>query len=95
MSAEVAGAFAAGAVAVVVGDSFLLAKCWRTRTVLGGILAAVGIALVGLAVASRLTGSAGDAALLVAGAFSVMGWVLYGLGQAFERLLDDEPEDEA
>ena len=90
-----AGAFAAGAVAVVVGDSWLLAKCWRTRTVLGGILAAVGIALVGLAVASRLTGGAGDAALLVAGAFSVMGWVLYGLGQAFERLLDDEPEDEA
>ena len=62
---------------------------------LGGILAAVGIALVGLAVASRLTGGAGDAALLVAGAFSVMGWVLYGLGQAFERLLDDKSEDEA
>ena len=90
-----AGAFAAGAVAVAVGDSWLLAKCWRTRTVLGGILAAVGIALVGLAVASRVSGGAGGAALLIAGAFSVMGWVLYGLGQAFERLLDDEPEDEA
>ena len=90
-----AGAFAAGAVAVVVGDSWLLAKCWRTRTVLGGILAAVGIALVGLAVASRLTGGAGGAALLIAGAFSVVSGVLYGIGQAFERLLDDEPEDEA
>jgi hypothetical protein len=91
----VPGAFAAGAVAVVVGDSWLLANCWRTRTVLGGILAAVGIALVGLAVASRLSGGAGDAALLIAGAFSVVGCVLYGLGQAFERLLDDEPEDDA
>ena len=90
-----AGAFAAGAVAVAVGDSWLLAKCWRTRTVLGGILAAVGIALVGLAVASRLSGGAGGAALLIAGAFSVVGGVLYGIGQAFERLLDDEPEDEA
>jgi hypothetical protein len=82
-------------VAVVVGDSWLLAKCWRTRTVLGGILAAVGIALVGLAVASRISGGAGVAALLIAGAFSVVGCVLYGIGQAFERLLDDEPEDEA
>jgi len=91
----VAGAFAAGAVAVVVGDSWLLAKCWRTRTVLGGILAAVGIALVGLAVASRLSGGAGGAALVIAGAFSVVSGVLYGIGQAFERLLDDEPEDEA
>ena len=90
-----AEAFAAGAVAVVVGDSWLLAKCWRTRTVLGGILAAVGIALVGLAVASRLTGGAGGAALLIAGAFSVVGCVLYGLGQGFERLLDDKPDDEA
>ena len=90
-----AGAFAAGAVAVVVGDSWLLAKCWRTRTVLGGILAAVGIALVGLAVASRVSGGAGGAALLIAGAFSVVGCVLYGLGQAFERLLHDKPEDEA
>ena len=90
-----AGAFAAGAVAVVVGDSWLLAKCWRTRTVLGGILAAVGIALVGLAVASRVSGGAGGAALLIAGAFSVVGGVLYGIGQAFERLLDDEREDEA
>ena len=90
-----AGAFAAGAVAVAVGDSWLLAKCWRTRTVLGGILAAVGIALVGLAVASRLSGGAGGAALLIAGAFSVVGGVLYGIGQAFERLLDDEREDEA
>jgi len=91
----VAGAFAAGAVAVAVGDSWLLAKCWRTRTVLGGILAAVGIALVGLAVASRLSGGAGGAALVIAGAFSVVSGVLYGIGQAFERLLDDEPEDEA
>ena len=90
-----AGAFAAGAVAVVIGDSWLLAKCWRTRTVLGGILAAVGIALVGLAVASRLSGGAGGAALVIAGAFSVVSGVLYGIGQAFERLLDDEPEDEA
>ena len=90
-----AGAFAAGAVAVAVGDSWLLAKCWRTRTVLGGILAAVGIALVGLAVASRLSGGAGGAALVIAGAFSVVSGVLYGIGQAFERLLDDEPEDEA
>jgi hypothetical protein len=88
-------AFAAGAVAVAVGDSWLLANCWRTRTVLGGILAAGGIALVGLAVASRLRGGAGGAALLIAGALSVVGCVLYGLGQAFERLLHDKPEDEA
>jgi hypothetical protein len=90
----VAWAFAAGAVAVVIGDACLLVKCWSTGTVLGGALAAIGIALVALAVASRLTGGAGDTALVIAGAFLVVGWVLYGLGQAFERLFDEQPEDE-
>ena len=87
--------FAAGAVALVIGDAWLIAKCWGTGTVLGGGIGVVGIALVALAVVSRLGGGAGGAALVIAGAFSVVSGVLYGIGQAFERLLDDEPEDEA
>ena len=87
--------FAAGAVALVIGDAWLIAKCWGTGTVLGGGIGVVGIALVALAIVSRLRGGAGDTALVIAAAVLVVGCVLYGLGQAFERLLDEKPEDEA
>jgi hypothetical protein len=91
----VAWAFAASAVALVIGDAWLIAKCWSTGTVLGGALGAVGVALVALAIVSRLRGGAGDTALVIAAAVLVVGCVLYCLGQALERLLDEKPKDEA
>jgi divalent metal cation (Fe/Co/Zn/Cd) transporter len=71
----------------------LLALSWRSRTVLGELLGAVGIPIVGFALVS---GPSGDsvAALVIAVVFLVIGSALYGLGQAFERLLDADPEDE-
>jgi hypothetical protein len=90
----IAGALAAGGAAVVVGDVVLLVVSWRSRAVLGGLLGAVGIPIVGLA---RVSGPSRDsaAALVIALVLLVVGSVLYGLGQAFERLLDTAPEDEA
>ena len=86
---------AAGVVAVAIADLSLVAICWRRRTVLGGVAAAVGIPLVAFAIIiSGLRGRAATAAvLLVALIFLIVASALYGLGQAFERLLDEEPED--
>ena len=72
----------------------MLAISWRSRTVLAGLLGAVGIPIVGFPL---LSGPSGDsvAAVVIAFVFLVVGSALYGLGQAFERLLDAAPEDEA
>jgi len=80
---------------VVAGDVWLVVICWKRRTVLGGVAGVVGIALVAFAVASGLRGSAAEAALMIAVIFLILGTALYRLGQALERLLDDEPEDGA
>jgi hypothetical protein len=80
-------------VAIAAGNLALLAVCWRSRTVLGGLLAAIGVALVGLAIASGPGRGAGGVALLSAGVALVIGTVLFAIGQAVQRLLDDEPEE--
>jgi hypothetical protein len=88
------GALAASGAAVAAGDVVLLAISWRSRTVLGGLLGAVGIPIVAFALVS---GPSGDsvAAVVIALVLLVVGSALYGVGQAFERLLDADPEDEA
>jgi hypothetical protein len=90
-SADVAAALAAGAVAVAAADLWLVTICWQRRAVLGGILGAVGIPLVAFAIASGLTGSTGEAALVIALVLLIVGGALYALGQALERLLEQEP----
>ena len=54
---------------------------------------ASGIALVGFAIASGPTGSAGEAALVSALILLTIGGVLYLPVQTLERLLDDAPAD--
>jgi len=88
------GALAAAGAAIGVGDLWLLAICWRGRTVLGGVLGAVGIPLVVFAIASGPTVGAGEATLAIALALLVIGAVLYGLGQAVERLLEERPDED-
>jgi len=66
----------------------LLAVCWRNRTLLGGVCALAGLALIGVAIASG-----NQAALLAAAAALVIGAALFGLGQGVQRLLDAEPPD--
>jgi hypothetical protein len=73
---------------------WLVVVCWATRTVLGGLLGAVGIGLAAFAAAVGPKGSYGKAALIFALVVLIVGVVLYRLGQAFERLLDDGPEDD-
>jgi uncharacterized membrane protein YczE len=89
------GALTAGAAAIAVGDLWLIAICWRRRAVLGGVLGAVGIALVVFAIASGPTADRAEGTLAIALALLIVGVVLYGLGQAFERLLGDGPDDDA
>lgn len=84
-------ALAAGSAAIVAGDVWLIAVCWKHRAVLAGVLGIVGIVLVTVAIASGLTGSAGEGALVIAAITLVLGVCLHGLGQTLERLLDNEP----
>jgi len=80
----------AAALAVGAACVGLLIVCWRRRTVLGGVCALAGIALVAVAIAARH--DAADA-VLAASAALVIGAVLFGLGQAVQQLLDDDPDD--
>ena len=88
-----AAALAAGEVAVAVADLCLVAISWKRQTVLGSVLGAVGIPLVAFAIASGPAGSGGEGALVIALILLLVGGALYALGQALERLLDEEPEE--
>jgi hypothetical protein len=91
----VAAALTAAAVLVALGDVALIATCWRSRSVLAGILGVVGTPLVLFARLGGATRASSKRALLGAAAALVLGVALLALGQALERLLHSEPEDEA
>ena len=82
-------------VGIALGNLLLLLICWKRRTALGGLLAAVGVALVAFALARGPSRGAGELALVAAVGTLLLGSALYALGQLFERLLDDGPDDEA
>jgi hypothetical protein len=82
---------AAGLV-VAVGDLALIVACWRSRTVLGAVLGAAGMALAVFGVARGASGSASEYSIAIAAVTLVLGTALYIIGQALERLLDDEPD---
>ena len=88
-------ALAAGSAVIAAGDVCLIVVCWKHGAVLPGVLGNVGIALVALAIASGLTGSVGERALVFAVITLVLGFGLYGLGQTLERLLNGEPNGES
>ncbi len=83
---------AAGAIAVATGDLALGFACYRTRTVLGGIVAVGSAVLVGLSAGQLWRGSVATAEVIGAFAFLIVGVVLLGLGQALDRLLTGPPE---
>jgi len=78
---------------VAAGDVSLVLACWKRRSVLGGVLGACGIPLVALAIVTGPSRGTSKQALVIAALALVIGTALYGLGQVFERLLDDAPED--
>lgn len=80
---------AAGLV-VSLGALALILACWRSRTVLGGLLGAASMLLVVLAIVRGASATAGTYSIAIAALTLAIGTVLYTLGQALERLLDDE-----
>jgi len=82
----VAGWVTAGGLAVAGADVWLGVICWRSRTVLGGLMAAVSIGLVAFALAFGPS----DGAVAIAVVFLAVGTVLYAMGQLLERLLNDD-----
>ena len=85
----------AGGVVIALGNLLLLVTCWKRRTALGGLLGAVGVALVVFAIARVPSRGGGELALWAAVGTLLFGYALYALGQLFERLLDDGPDDAA
>ncbi len=85
---------AAGSLAILAADVWLVVLCWQHRTVLGGVAGAVSGSLVVFALLSGLTGGSDEASLAIALMFLVLGACLYGLGHALEGLLDEEAESE-
>ena len=85
----------AAGVVIALGNLLLLVICWKRRTALGGLLAAVGVALVAFAIARVPSRGARELALWAAAGTLLFGSALYALGQLFERLLDDGPDDAA
>jgi hypothetical protein len=71
----------------------LVVVSWRSRSVLPALLGAGGIAAIALAITRGLSRGGSKYAIVIAGLALVIGSVLYGLGQAFERILDDHPDD--
>ena len=85
----------AAGVLIALGNLLLLLICWKRRTALGGLLGAVGVALVAFAIARVPSRGEGELALWAAVGTLLFGSALYALGQLFERLLDDGPDDAA
>jgi hypothetical protein len=85
----------AASVVIALGNFLLLVICWKRRTALGGLLGAVGVALVAFAIARGPSRGAGELALWGAVGTLFFGSALYALGQLLERLLDDGTDDAA
>jgi hypothetical protein len=81
-----------GAAVVAIGNLALVVTSVRHRVVLGALVGLIGLASVGFAGVNQLSGAAAAGAILIAAILLVVGVVLYCLGQAFERLLDEPPE---
>ena len=87
-----AGALTAAGASVAIAALALIVICWKSRTALGGVLGAVAIALVVVALTAKPTGDARGAWLLGALIALLMGVVLYVLGRLVGRLLDADPD---
>ena len=69
----------AAGVAIALGNLSLLVICWKRRAALGGLLGAVGVALVAFALARGPTRGAGELAVLAAVGSLLLGSALYAL----------------
>jgi hypothetical protein len=83
---------ATGAIAVAAGDVVLALACYRTRSVLAGMVSIGTAVLVGLSAGRAWRGSVATAEVIGALAFLMVGVVQLGLGQALDRLLTGPSE---
>lgn len=88
-------AVTAAGVVVAVGDLSLVIISWRSQTALAGVLGATGVPVVALAIARGARGQVSEYAIVLAAVLLGIGIVLYALGQALQRMLEDGPDDEA
>lgn len=81
----------AAAVVLAPAGLWLIAACWRRRSVLAMFCGVAGIAL---AVAAGMCPAGGGATDMLAGALAaiVIGAVLLALGQDIQRVLDEAPD---
>jgi membrane-bound ClpP family serine protease len=86
-------ALTAAGLVVALGGLALIVACWKTRTVLGGVLGAAGMALAVFGVARGASGAASEYSIAIAAVTLTIGTALYIIGQALERLLGDEPDE--
>jgi len=91
----VAGIRVAASAAIGAADIWLVVVCWRRRAVVGGLCGATTIVLLIVASASGLSASTETDALFGSFLSLTVGTMLFGLGQAVQRLLEHEPEDRA
>ena len=77
----------AAAIAVTAVDVVLVLACYRTGSVLAAIVSIGSAVLVGLSAGRAWQGSVATAEVVGALAFLIVGTALFGLGQAFDRLL--------
>jgi hypothetical protein len=83
--------FAAAVVLGAVGVA-LVVVCWRLRSVLGLLCGLLGVASAALGATSGHVGIGATDELAGALAAIVIGTVLLVLGQAIQRVLDQEPD---
>ncbi len=80
-------------VVILAANLWLLMICWRHQTVLGGVCAVAATTVALAVLGTRLTGEAGEDALIAAVVALLIGIVLLGLGQTLKRLLDETPKE--
>lgn len=60
---------------------------------LGSVLGAAGVVLVAFALIRGVTRGGSEYSIVIAGITLVIGTVLYAIGQALERVLEDRDDD--
>ena len=85
----------AAAVVLVAAGLALVLVCWRSRSVLGLLCGLLGVASAVLGATSGHAGIGATDELAGALAAIVIGTVLLILGQAIQRVLDQEPDTSA
>jgi hypothetical protein len=84
-------ALAAAGVLVALADLALVVACWKSSSVLGGLLAGAGIPLMAFALIRGVGRGGGRDIIVLAAVMLLIAAALYALGRLLARLLEEEP----